>query len=155
MKTNIKINAVTEEITMTKTTAKKASTIGTEEYKQLVRAKRDFPTFAVKITTPKANPKAKSDKGLTMALMENLVAGMTNKDKTAIARFEAVKEQYTKTNFHFSKPKAYFLAEYPNWREWLPQVEEQQEEQAEAAPAAAEEQKQREGANKFLNRLRG
>lgn len=155
MKTKIRISAETEEITMSKATAKRASIIGTEEYKQLVKAKRDLPTFAVKIATQKTNPKAKSSKGLTMPLMNKLVAGMTNNDEAAIARFEAVKDSYKNTNFHFSKPKAYFLAEYPEWRDWLPQVEEQQEGQAKVPPVAKEVQEQREEASKFLDRLRG
>lgn len=135
MKTTIKINAVTEEIIMTKATAQKAASIGSEEYKQLARAKKDFPNFAVKILSPKA--KAKSDKGLTMALMERLVGVMTNDSQTAIADFAKVKKDYKGTNFHFSKPKTYFLAEYPNWREWLPQVEEQLAEEVVPEPVTA------------------
>jgi len=124
MKTNIKINVLTEEITMTKATFKKASFVGTQEYEQLVKAKRDFPSFAVKILSPKVNKN--TNKGLTMELMNKLIWIMANDDIKAIERFEEVKKSYAETNFHFSKPKAYFLSQYPTWRKWLPQVEEKQ-----------------------------
>ena len=154
MKTNIKINLLAKEISMTKATAKRASLFGTTEYQHLVQATKDFPDFQIKILSPK--PREGNNKGLTMPLMTKLVAGMTNNDKSAMARFETVKEKYKETNFHFSKPKAYFLAEYPNWREWLPRVEEQQEEQAQAEPmAAVEEQEQKEDSSKGFNTFRG
>lgn len=149
MKTNIKINVSAKEITMTKATAKKASLFSTTEYEHLVQAMKDFPNFTVKVVSTKT--RESSNKGLTMPLMEQLVAGMTNNDKAAIARFEAVKDSYKGTNFHFSKPKAYFLSEYPNWREWLPQVEEQQEKQAGVAPVVAEVQEQKEDSSKRFN----
>lgn len=140
MKALVKVNVLTEEITMTKATAQKAGVIGSDEYEQLVKVKRDFPHFRVKITSPKA--RANSGKGLTMALMEKLIRGMTDDDQAAIERFEAVRDRYKGTNFHFSKPKTYFLSEYSDWREWLPQVEDQPEEPAQAVSVSAvEEQK--------------
>ena len=126
MKTNIKINAVTKEIIMTKTTEKKASIIDTPEYKDLIRLRKDFPDFTVKILSPKA--KASKDKGLTMELMEKLISVMTDDGYEAVNRFALVKESYKGTNFHFSKPKAYFLAHYPDWRDWLPEAEEKKPE---------------------------
>jgi hypothetical protein len=141
MKTNIKIGVLEKEITMTKATAKRASIFGTTEYEHLVKAMKDFPNFAVKITSPKP----RDNKGLTKPLMKKLVREMTNNNTEAIAAFDGVIKCYEESSFHFSKPKAYFLAEYPNWREWLPRVEEQQEEQAQAEPmAAVEEQEQKE-----------
>jgi len=130
MKTNIKIDAVKKEITMTKATAKKASSFGTTEYEHLVKAMKDFPSFTVKITSPKP----RDNRGLTKPLMKKLVREMTNNNAEAIAAFEGVIKCYEESSFHFSKPKAYFLAEYPNWREWLPQAEEQQEEQVQDEP---------------------
>lgn len=138
MKTTIRINAVTEEIIMSKATAAKAKYIGTEEYKQLARAKKDFPNFTVKISSPKYNPKAKSNKRLNMMLMDRLVEVMSSGSQKAITDFAKVKQDFKGTEYHFTKPKAYFLLQYPNWNEWLSQVEEQQEEQAEAEPAAAD-----------------
>ena len=148
MKTNIKIGVLEKEITMTKATAKRASIFGTTEYEHLVKAMKDFPNFTVKIVSPKP----RENKGLTKPLMKKLVREMTNNSAEAIAAFDGVIKCYEESSFHFSKPKAYFLAEYPNWREWLPQMEEQQEEQTQAEQVAAvEEQGQKEDSSKRFN----
>jgi len=153
MKTNIKIDAVKKEITMTKATAKRASIFGTTEYEHLVKAMKDFPNFTVKITSPKA--RERDNKGLTKPLMKKLVREMTNNSADAIAAFDGVIKCYEESSFHFSKPKAYFLAKYPNWREWLPTVEEQQEQVQAEQVAAVEEQEQKEDSSKGFNTFRG
>ena len=135
MQTKIKINAVTSEITMTKTTAQKASSINSEEYKELLQATRDFPNFTIKIIAPRT--KKDTSRGLTMEYMERLVKAMTNDSERAIKEFEAVKRLNENTNFRFSKPKAYFLSKYSDWRKWLPTVEETQEEQEKITSEAA------------------
>ena len=142
MKNTIKINALTKEITMTNATAKRAMEIGSPEYEQLAKVNRDFPNFTVKILSPKV--RENNNKGLTLELMEKLMRAVTI-DEEVINTFETLKESYKGTNFHFSKPKAYFLSQFPNWREWLPTVEEPQErqEQNENGAAAIEEQRQR------------
>ena len=121
-KTTVKVNVLAEEITMSKATAKRAAMVGTKEYKDFAQAKRDFPDFTIKITSPKASEN--SNKGLTLTLMENLIKEMSNDSRAAIEGFEKVKESYKGTNFSYSKPKAYFLKKYPDWREWLPEVEQ-------------------------------
>ena len=126
MKTKIKVNAVAQEITMTKATAKEAAFVGTEAYTELLQATKDFPNFKVKVLTTKT--KENRDKGLTIELMEKLIKGMTNHNQAAIAGFEEVKETFRGTNFHFSRLKAYFLAKYPDWREWLPEAEQGEKE---------------------------
>jgi hypothetical protein len=132
MKATVKINVSAEEITMTKATAAKASFVGTKEYEHLAQAKKDFPNFRVKILSPKTT--ANNNKGLTLAVMDSLVKAITNGNQEASNAFEAVKECYKGSSFHFSKPKAYFLSQYPNWREWLPEVEERQAETDIEAP---------------------
>jgi len=126
MKNLVKVNVATGEITMTNATAKRAAVIGSDEYKQLLQATKDFPNFKVKVLTTKA--KENRDKGLTIELMEKLIKGMTNNSQAAIAGFEEVKETFRGTNFHFSRLKAYFLAKYPDWREWLPEAEQGEKE---------------------------
>jgi len=69
---------------------------------------KDFPNFTVKITSPKP----RDNKGLTMPLMKKLVREMTNNSADDIAAFDGVIKCYEESSFHFSKPKAYFLAEY-------------------------------------------
>jgi len=139
MKTLIKINPVTSEITMSKATAQKASYIGTDEYNQLLQVKKDFPDFKVKVLSPKG--KENSNKGLTIELMEKLIKAMTNNNQDAVKGFEAVKDTYKGTSFHFSKPKEFFLIEYPDWKEWLPNIEKKKKKEKEKQQ---EEQKQTE-----------
>ena len=127
MKTLIKINHAKEEINMTKATAKKASIIGTDEYRQLVEVKRDLPNYTVVIVSPKG--KENSNKGLTLPLMETLIKAMSNDNQAAIEGFDKVRNYYQNSNFHFSKPKEYFVSHYPDWREWLPKIDERQEAQ--------------------------
>ena len=142
MKNTIKINALTKEITMTNATAKRAGEIGSPEYEQLAKVTRDFPNFTVKILSPKV--RENNNKGLTLELMEKLMQAMTINEEV-INTFMALKDDYKATNFHFSKPKAYFLSQFPNWREWLPTAEEPRarQEQHEDGTAAVEEQRQR------------
>ena len=55
----MKINYNLKTIVMTATEAKKASKFGTEEYKALIEAKREFPTF--EITVAKTRTKRTED----------------------------------------------------------------------------------------------
>ena len=130
MKTLIKINHAKEEINMTKATAKKASIIGTDEYRQLVEVKRDLPNYTVVIVSPKG--KENGNKGLTLPLMETLIKAMSNNNQAAIDGFDKVRNYYQNSNFHFSKPKEYFVSHYPDWREWLPKIDERQAGQAQS-----------------------
>ena len=131
-KTTIRVNVITEEITMTQTAAKRVSSTDSAEYKKLVQFKRDFPDFKIKIIKQKG--RENSSKGLSIELMGELIGVITNDNKEAIERFEQEKASYKGTNSHFSKPKAYFLSQYPNWRESLHKLEKsknQHEEQVE------------------------
>lgn len=148
MKTNIKINVLAKEITMTKATAKRASLFGTTEYEHLVQAMKDFPNFEVKILSPKTRDS--NNKGLTMPLMTKLVKEMSNNSPEDIKAFHEVVKCYENSSFHFSKPKAYFLSEYPNWREWLPQVEERQQEQSDTVTAVEEREQKEDSGNKSI-----
>lgn len=63
MNTGLTINATANTIEMTKEFAKKAKYYGTEEYTQLQKARKDYPTYSV--VTRKSVSK-ESYKGLTM-----------------------------------------------------------------------------------------
>ena len=62
-----------------------------------------------------------------MPLMETLVKAMSGNNQAAIDGFDEVRSYYQKSNFRFSKPKKYFVSLYPDWREWLPKIDERQE----------------------------
>ena len=128
-RTLVKVNVLAEEITMTKATAKRASDIGSAEYEQLLKAKKDFPDFTVRISSPKA--KENKDKGLTIELMKRIIEVMEDDSKTALEEFKKAQARCKGTNYHFSDVKGYFLSKYPDWRGCLREVEKRQEEQAE------------------------
>lgn len=167
MKTLVKVNLLKEEITMTKATARKASSVGSKEYEDFLKAKRDFPTFAVKVVSPETKkPRENQNKDLKIALMREIIAVSTNNDEKAIEAFDTIRASTKGRSGCYTTPKAYFLERYPNWRNYLLKVEnyrkeeaerqtEQQEEpqasqQAEAAPVAVEVQEQREGTEKLF-----
>ena len=167
MKTLVKVNVATEEITMSKATARKAAAVGSKEYDQLARAKKDFPNFRVKILSPK--PKESSNKGLTVDVMREIIM-LNGRDSTKIIdEFDRIRKGTKGTSHRFSAPKAFFLSTYPNWREFLEEAEErleerkkqtqqtapeQQEKPTEAAQAEAEMQAQAEGAGKLFGVFR-
>ena len=66
MNTGLTINATANTIEMTKEFAKKAKYYGTEEYTQLQKARKDYPTYSV--VTRKSVSK-ESYKGLTINYM--------------------------------------------------------------------------------------
>ena len=141
MKTNIKINAVTREITMTKATAKRASFAGSKECEQLAQTMKNFPTFTVKVLNQKS--RESKHKGLSVDLMENLIKVMTDNSEEALEELRKEKAKYKGTKGHYSNLKEYFLAEYPNWREYLYAVEKRQaEEQAQKGEKQKDEMSQ-------------
>jgi len=123
---NLKINIVTKEIEITKAFERKASKVGTREYAELVKVMHDFVGFNVVIKATAA--KENSHKGLTVAYMDKLVAGMTGNNVKAIQDFNAVKDFYKDTNFSFSKVKEYFLTKYSNYKEFVARAEDEKEE---------------------------
>ena len=119
---NIKINAVSRQIEISKAFEKRASRVGTREYEELVTALRDFPQFKIVMKTPTA--KEYNHKGLTFEFMEKLIKYMTDNNQAAIDGFNNVKELCKGSNFHFSKPKEYFLLKYPNYKAFVEIVKE-------------------------------
>ena len=143
MKTNIKINVLAKEITMTKATAKRISIVGSDEYEQFLRATRDLPDFKVRIATPKTKKARESaNKGLTFDLMREIIEVSTENNKTAIEEFEKVRVGAKTTNARYSTPKEYFLANYPEWRDSLLKVERRREEQEKLGNQAKDEERQ-------------
>ena len=126
MKTNIKIDAVKKEITMTKATAKKARFCGTTENKHLAQAMKDFPDFEVKILSPQT--RGNEYKGLSVKLMEELIEVMADNSEDALEKLWKEQAKYHRTKGYYVKLKDYFLAEYPNWKEYLYEVEKRQTE---------------------------
>ena len=64
------INARSHSIEMTKKFAKAASKFGSEEYKQLQEARKDYPNYRVVVVSRNSSIKRDTYKGLTYEYME-------------------------------------------------------------------------------------
>ena len=73
--TKMKINEAARTIEMTKMFYRAACQFGTEEYKMLQEARRDYPGFTTSIAQPKKNSKAPNEayKGLDYKYMEKYI----------------------------------------------------------------------------------
>lgn len=93
MNTGLTINATANTIEMTKEFAKKAKYYGTEEYTQLQKARKDYPTYSV--VTRKSVSK-ESYKGLTINYMYNYIKKHSEtvvmEDNTEMSTLEVFRE---------------------------------------------------------------
>ena len=93
MNTGLTINAIANTIEMTKEFAKKAKYYGTEEYTQLQKARKDYPTYSV--VTRKSVSK-ESYKGLTINYMYNYIKKhpetVVMEDNTEMSTLEVFRE---------------------------------------------------------------
>ncbi len=93
MNTGLTINATANTIEMTKEFAKKAKYYGTEEYTQLQKARKDYPTYSV--VTRKSVSK-ESYKGLTINYMYNYIKKhpetVVMEDNTEMSTLEVFRE---------------------------------------------------------------
>ena len=124
MNTGLTINAAANTIEMTKEFARKAKYFGTDEYKLLQDARKDYPTFSV--ATRKTVSK-ESYKGLTINYMYNYIKKhpltLTLEDGTTMTALEVFTEiagvdekgkkmADVETAF-YGEIRAWFLENYP------------------------------------------
>ena len=83
---DIIVNAKAGTIELTKKFSKRASRFGSEEYKALQEARRDYPTFRV---VEKAAPKSNSNtlSGLTFKYMRDYIAKHDDDEGSIMAQF--------------------------------------------------------------------
>ncbi len=103
----LSINSKKHTIEMSKAYAKLASRVGSEEYKALQTARRDYPGYSV-ITKPSTR-KSPIPKGLTYDFMENYITVHDGKDGKVMAGYQQAKENL-KT---YAKISSWFLEQYP------------------------------------------
>lgn len=84
--TNLTINNKAHTIEMTKKFEKAASRFGSDEYKALQEARKDYPTYKVVVKTSTTKSK-ESFKGLTYDYMEKYIDAH-DKEGTTKAEFE-------------------------------------------------------------------
>lgn len=110
------INMRKNTIEMSKKFAAAAKRFGTEEYKQLQEARRDYPDFKVVTATRKSTAKKESYKGLTYEYMEKYIRYIEGENASEVLKEFA--EQRLMSACHsqanrYLAVKDWFLKKYP------------------------------------------
>ena len=109
---NINIIFETREIEISKRFSNKAKRFGSDEYNTLLEAKRDNPTFEVKVkTTSRVNKRRDYFKGLTYEYMESYIKAHDTKRgskyKEFITLLPSRASDYSKEDSVVKKDKSY------------------------------------------------
>ena len=114
---NITINAKANTIEMTKKFADSAKRFGTEAYKELQMARKDYPDFRVVIK--EVATKKESYKGLTFKYMETYIKAHDDEKGSILAEFknlraesEEAKEMMAES-LSYGEIKKWFFEQYP------------------------------------------
>ena len=121
MTINFKKNA----IEMTKTESKAASKFGSDMYKQLQEARRDYPTYTVVIKA--TSSKRESLKGLTYDYMENYIKKHDDENHSAMEKYKMLRgntEDVLADSLTYGEIKKWFLSQFPEIAEFHKKREE-------------------------------
>ena len=113
------INFRSNSIEMTKKFAKAAARFGSDEYKQLQEARKDYPTFKIVTVSRNTTGKRETYKGLTYEYMEMYIQKHDDEQKSIMAEYlmlrgktdeakEALAESCT-----YLEMRAWFLTKFP------------------------------------------
>ena len=113
------INFRSNSIEMTKKFAKAAARFGSDEYKQLQEARKDYPTFKIVTVSRNTTGKRETYKGLTYEYMEMYIQKHDDDTKSIMAEYlmlrgktdeakEALAESCT-----YLEMRAWFLTKFP------------------------------------------
>ncbi len=103
----ISINSKKHTIEMTKAYAKLASRVGSEEYKSLQAARRDYPGYTV--ITKSSTRKSPIPKGLTYDFMEQYITAHDGKDGEVMSEYQKARGDLKK----YAEICNWFLTQYP------------------------------------------
>ena len=113
------INFHSNSIEMTKKFAKAASRFGSDEYKALQEARKDYPGFKVVTITRKSTAKKESYKGLTYEYMEAYIIAHDDEEKTAMTAYLNLRGETQEAieagmvSHTYMQIKLWFLEQYP------------------------------------------
>lgn len=149
MKNCIVVNEATKTLELNKKFAEAARCYGTEEYRMLQDARRDYPGFAVMEATKKAKAAKNPYKNLTFAFIEKYIQTHDDPDKKKMNEYldlrgmseEAISNGAASKSL--SEIRDWFLHKYPEIREF-----HEKREQEMIALKAEKEQKRAEEARK-------
>lgn len=123
---NIKINFASNTIEINAKFANAASEYGSAEYRELMAAKNDFPTFEVKVNKP-STKKNNSFKGLTIAYMEEYIKGHDDDKKTKMNEFNTLRGKNgseISATATYGEIKMWFLNTYPEFEKTRSDIED-------------------------------
>ena len=130
--TKMKINEAASTIEMTKMFYRAACRFGTEEYKMLQEARRDYPGFKTAMVQPKKNSKAQNEsyKGLDYKYMEKYIVAHDDENKSVMAEYKMLRGQDEESkeigmeSLSYLEMKDWFLDKFPAIREYHEKREE-------------------------------
>ena len=108
------INFTNNTIEMTKTESKAASKFGSDMYKQLQEARRDYPTYTVVIKA--TSSKRESLKGLTYDYMEKYIKKHDDENHSIMEEFKILRgktDDVLASSVSYGEVKEWFLAKFP------------------------------------------
>ena len=115
----MKINFSAKVIEMTAKFAKAAAKFGSDEYKQLQEARRDYPDFRVVTVSRKPDNKKDQYKGLTYEYMERYIQKHDDEQQSIMAEYKMLRgktveaEEALAESFTYLEMREWFLKKFP------------------------------------------
>ena len=115
----MKINFGMKVIEMSKKFAKAAAKFGSDEYKLLQEARRDYPDFKTVTVTHKASVGQDIYKGLTYAYMEKYIKAHDDEEKSIMAEYKMLRglsdeaQDALAESCSYIDVKTWFLKKFP------------------------------------------
>ena len=119
MTANITISARTHSLVLTKSFAAKATIFGSDEYKMLQEARRDYPGYKVTVGKSKTKEAKNVYAGLDYDYMEKYIEAHDNEEKTIMAEYQMLRGESEEAkaiharSASFLEIRAWFLKKYP------------------------------------------
>ena len=124
----MKINYEKETIELTKSEMKAAETYGTEMFKALLDAKKNFPGYAIKVKAPAS--KRDNYKGLTREFMKDYIDEHDDDEHTALHEFNTLcgltadgKRKAFAAVASYGELRMWFLTTFPELRDMQSTIE--------------------------------
>ena len=134
--TTYSINFAENTITLTKAFAQRAKNPSSAEFRELAKLHKNFPDFTITMRTAVITADKETHGGLSIKWMTDFIKNY--KDEVAVAEFEEVKKFYKTMPGYYGKVKAWFLAKYPNYQEFVNSPADEGKEPVVQAPASEE-----------------
>ena len=117
--TNITISTRTHSLVLTKSFAAKAAIFGSDEYKMLQEARRDYPGYKVTVSKTKNKEQKNALAGLDYDYMEKYIKAHDNDEKTIMAEYLDLRglsdeaKEFQAGSASFLEIRSWFLKTFP------------------------------------------